>query len=328
MRVRDKKVVILKPDEFDRQLESIIITDIEEKGYRNRSVTYEEFLKLYEPYKDEISELNFATVLGMVGSSYRSMKTGKQKATVLKTTYVGATDERKLEIKNLMRRKNIENQLITYKDFLALYEPYKIELSEVEFAELLEITQFNFQSMKNRGLRTVAFKTTYNIATNDIRTQIRKAVVEAGYENKLITYMEFLNLYYQFGNNLSEVEFAEIIGINYANYTSIKNTTLRTFVLKDKFGEVSRERKEEIIEELKAKALTEQIIEYETFLNLYRDYATEMSESDFAKLLGIGYTNYLKIKNNEGTRARINFEKQFDDRIAHTLKENRFYTRE
>ncbi len=328
MRVRNKKVVILKPDEFDGQLERRIISDVEEKGYRNKSITYEEFLTLYEPYKEEITELNFATILGMTGSSFRTMKGGKQRATVLRTTYTGATEERKQEISNLMRTKNIENQSIVYKDFLALYEPYKIELSEVEFAELLGINQFNFQAMKNRGVKTVAFKTTYDIATDDRKAQIREAVREAGYEHRLIAYSEFLTLYSQFGSDLSEVEFADIIGINYANYTSIKNTKLRTFVLKDEYGELSAEEKEEIIELLKTSGLAESRIEYKDFLEIYADFEDKMSEADFAKLLGIGYNLYLKIKNNPGERARINFEKQFDDRVAHSLNKNRFYSKD
>lgn len=328
MKVKNKKVVILKPDEFDGELERRIISDVEEKGYRNKAITYEEFLSLYEPYKDEITELNFATILGMVGSSFRTMKSGKQRATVLRTTYTGATEERKQEISNLMRTKNIENQSIEYKDFLALYEPYKIELSEVEFAELLGINQFNFQAMKNRGIKTVAFKTTYDFATDDRKAQIREDVRVAGYEHRLITYSEFLTLHSQFGSDLTEVEFADIIGINYANYTSIKNTKLRTFVLKTEYRELSSEQKEEIVAMLKASGIGELLIEYRDFQDIYADFEEEMSEADFAKLLGIGYNLYLKIKNNPGQRARINFEKQFDERVAHSLKKNRFYTKE
>ena len=53
--------------------EEIIKELIESKKIREgQSINYEEFLSLYEPYKDKISEIEFADILGIKYSNYKN----------------------------------------------------------------------------------------------------------------------------------------------------------------------------------------------------------------------------------------------------------------
>lgn len=56
------------------ELYKSIVTDIKQKGYANRLVTYDEFLSLYTPYKLKLSEKDFATAIGIGVSSYYNIK--------------------------------------------------------------------------------------------------------------------------------------------------------------------------------------------------------------------------------------------------------------
>ena len=56
-------------------------------------------------------------------------------------------------------------------------------------------------------------------------------------------------------------------------------------------------REEEIIKSLKEQSYTNKLIYYEEFLELYKPYKDEMTEKEFAKILGIFYGNHNNMKN-------------------------------
>ena len=66
------KAIILKCKE------NKIIEEIKEgltkQGYANKKIDYEEFLKIYMPYKEKISEINFAKALGILEENFRKAK--------------------------------------------------------------------------------------------------------------------------------------------------------------------------------------------------------------------------------------------------------------
>ena len=62
----------------------MIASDLIQKGYRNKSIDYNEFLRLYEPYKEKFKESEFANILGISYSNLRNIKYDGQRAIILK----------------------------------------------------------------------------------------------------------------------------------------------------------------------------------------------------------------------------------------------------
>ena len=105
--------------------------------------------------------------------------------------------------------------------------------------------------------------------------------------NELVNYQQFQELYKSYSKEMSEQQFAEILGITYGNYKSMKNFGRRVRILKIKYKNLSKERKEEVRQELKTKGYTNTSIYYKEFQELYELYKSEISEQDFAEILEI-----------------------------------------
>ena len=60
---------------------------------------------------------------------------------------------REEEIVKNLKKEGYTNKLIDYQEFLELYKPYKDEMPEIEFAEILGISYGNHKNMKNIGTR-------------------------------------------------------------------------------------------------------------------------------------------------------------------------------
>ena len=132
------------------------------------------------------------------------------------------------------------------------------------------------------------------------KKEIQNKLKQSGYIYKAIDYKEFLNIYELYKNEMSEVEFSEILEIHYQSYVDLKNGRKRARILKN-CAKVNEQRKNEIIEKLVKEGYIKKIINYEKFLELYKPYKNEMREVDFAKILGISdqsYRNMQKGRNN------------------------------
>ena len=108
---------------------------------------------------------------------------------------------------------------------------------------------------------------------------------------QIIDYKQFLDLYEQYKDKMSEQEFAEILEINYKNFSNVKNCNTRAKILKSKTN-LSKEEKELIIKEVLTKTRAGQSINYNQFINLYQPYKSKISESEFASLLEIASYNF------------------------------------
>lgn len=64
-------------------------------------------------------------------------------------------EERYNEIREQLIKQGYANKHIIYSEFLAIYEPYKEEMSEKEFIHVLGISYGNWKSMKNNGTRAI-----------------------------------------------------------------------------------------------------------------------------------------------------------------------------
>ncbi len=189
------------------------------------------------------------------------------------------------------------NMSINYEEFLNLYEPYKSILEEEEFAKILGITYDNWQTIKNRGTRTKIKATRLNKEISDMRiNQIIGEIRSQGFENQVISYDEFLQLYETYKTEMSEPDFAHLIGISYTNWSNMKNANSKARILKPVSKHISEERVNEIKQEIIKKGYANKLISYEELLQLYEPFKEEMTESDFAQMLGITYLNWSNLK--------------------------------
>ncbi len=219
---------ILKTVKIEETRKEEIRKKLIEKGYRNKFINYTEFLQLYKPYEKEMTEQQFAEILGIGYGNYNNLKNRGTRAKILKIEEVEEIRKeeiRKEEIRKELIRRGYRNKLINYVEFLELYKPYEKEMPEKQFAEIIGISGENYYSLKNKGTRAKILKTEKVEETR--KEEIRKELIEKGYRNKLINYVEFLELYKPYEKEMEEKQFAEILGIGYVNYNSLKNRGTR-----------------------------------------------------------------------------------------------------
>ena len=155
--------------------------------------------------------------------------------------------------------------------------------------------------------------------------EIREKLISQGYANKNVTYDEFLFLYEPYKEEMSEKEFATVLGVSYGNWQSIKNRGTKTKILKQtRTEEENEELKQRIIRDLIAKEYEGKSIGYSEFLELYKPYEKKLIESEFASYIGISYGNWQNIK-NKGTKAIVNFEYNLSIRLLYLFNENKEY---
>ena len=173
------------------------------QGYANKHITYSEFLAIYEPYKEEMSEKEFIQVLGISYTNLQSIKHKNKRAIILKPEK--STDEKKKieELKQFIAsdliQKGYRHKSIDYNEFLRLYEPYKEKFKESEFANILGISYGSFSNIKYNGKKAIILKsersTDEKKKIEELKQFIASDLIQKGYRNKSIDYNEFLRLY-------------------------------------------------------------------------------------------------------------------------------------
>ena len=106
------------------------------------------------------------------------------------------TELKKEEIVNQLKKQQYENQLINYNKFLQIYDAYKNEISEKEFAQLLGITDNNYNNIRYKGSRA-------KIKFNNI--SLKRLKYELNEKNRIYTKDELLQKSEQYGIELEEL---------------------------------------------------------------------------------------------------------------------------
>ena len=208
------------------------------QGYANKHITYSEFLAIYEPYKEEMSEKEFIQVLGISYTNLQSIKHKNKRAIILKQEKL--TDEKKKieELKQFiisdLRKRRIYRKKIDYNEFLRLYEPYKEKFKESEFANILGMSYGSFSNIKYNGKKAIILKpeksTDEKKKIEELKQFIASNLIQKGYRHKSIDYNEFLRLYEPYKEKLKESEFANILGISYSSWQNIKNKAQKALI--------------------------------------------------------------------------------------------------
>jgi len=201
------------------------------RGLSNTALEYEEFLRLYEPYKSVMPEKDFALVLGIKYVNFSGLKNGKHRVKIFKdeTEKYATTNKRELEIRDLIANNIRPGSSINYSEFLELYEPYKKEFSIAEFAKIIGITVANVNNMKNRGRKAKILKFMHKDISPKRKELIREEI-RTRIPNRAIEYTEFKELYKLYEEEMNEEEFADVLGITYNSYMHLKNGAERASI--------------------------------------------------------------------------------------------------
>lgn len=284
------KAIILKTEPISQELIEQIRSDLKMRGYSNKKINYVEFLKLFQQYKADISEIDFIIILNISESAYRGIKYNNRTTEILKEKDNPNVDDE--EIRNDCRQKGYSNKLITYDEFLVLYKLYENHLTEQEFADILGMSFYGYKNLK-RG--TKARILGFQKVTEENKQKIAEKLVEQGYTNKLITYQEFLELYNPYKDEMSDRQFAEILGISYNGLNNLRKTYHNRVIIL-KIEKISEETTFQIKQLFKDKGYTNKKISYQEFLELYKPYQLEMTEKQFAGILNVSYNSLQAIK--------------------------------
>ena len=214
-------------------LEKRIIKELGNKIYFNMSISYEEFLNLYEPYSSTIKEKEFAKILGITYDNWQSIKhKGNKKKINASRLNKKASEDRINQIIEEIRRQGFEDKVINYDEFLQLYNAYKTEMSESEFAQVIGITYTNWSNMRNANSRARILKPVSKQISEERVNEIKQEIIKAGYANRLISYEELLQLYEPFKEEITESDFAQMLGITYLNWNNMRGGKRRIRILK------------------------------------------------------------------------------------------------
>lgn len=301
--------IILSDIDISQEIEDAICQEIKknEHIYKGKRITYEEFLDLYKNYAFVMKEVDFAKkILKMNVTQFRELKKGK-----CKTTRIFNIDDFKvydeLELKQLRDIVIKENRLhigdsISGQKFQQLYDTYGFGMSKEFFGEkILDMKAYRIQVILADSNENTIILLNEKVSKDEfkrIRTKFLKSREHC--IGDMINYQEFNRLYQQYGEKLSEVQFAEkILFITNENLKVIRQNakTGRETAI---FGNLRLS--DAYMAKLKARIIRKyalyfrQNITPDFFDKIYQEANTILSKADFAKkILEVSQQSYYKM---------------------------------
>ena len=301
--------IILGDIDISEEIKEKVCQEIKknEHIYKGKRISYEEFLYLYRKYAFVIKEIDFAEkILKINVTQFRELKKGKCKTTrVFNTDDFEVYDER--ELKQLRDIAIKENRLhigdsISGQKFQRLYDTYGFGMSKEVFGEkILDMKPYRIPVILADSNENTIILLNEKVSKDEfkrIRTRFLKSREHC--IGDMINYKEFTRLYQQYGEKLSEVQFAEkILFITNDNLKAIRQNakTGRETAI---FGNLRLS--DAYMAKLKARIIEKyalyfrQNITPEFFDKIYQETNTIFSKADFAKkILEVSQQSYYKM---------------------------------
>ena len=309
-RASDKSVTILKIKDRLTDKEIIELSNrLIKLGYAMNKVNYFELEKIYNKFGKNLTLRTFATrVLNLSFGSYEQMlKHRDKKFIILKN--VGNIEN----IKRIMLDDGYENYIISsYSNFLDLYSTYGYTFTETIFATEVLGMSYNQYRVLKRTKNNYNVKVLTRSLTLEEISEIIDILKKQGYENKKISYNDFLALYNIYGENTNIKEFSiTVLNMSLDDFKTLKYNRGSVIIsFKD-----TNKKYNAIIEKMVQDRLLNKSITYKELQQLHFKYAKELTEKEFAlEVLGISLDNYRACKKtNNPTRVIIlkkNIEKE------------------
>lgn len=122
-----------------------------------------------------------------------------------------------------------------------------------------------------------------------IKELLDKNIIKIG---ESINYKRFKQIHFNGYSHISEYDFAEMLGINNANFNNVKNKGQNAIILKELIPMQEEKLAREISEDLLQKLEAGQRINYQQFCSLRESYGViygDISEAKFGKILELNY---------------------------------------
>lgn len=216
---------------FQKEDVADIESKLEEYGYKEAMIDYQEFQSLYQLFQHAfLDEFDFAhRGLHLSREDYRRLCSRGGRVTVLKPkkTYPALS-----ELWNILIQENYLEKSISYSIFLKLFQRFgpmlSQEITEVEFATIvLQISKTSFYAMKS-GKNAVILKD----LTARVIEAIRLKLKASGYGGTKITYSVLKDLHQRYAPFLSERQFAiRVLLLTSDNYDSARRGNRVTILL-------------------------------------------------------------------------------------------------
>lgn len=311
-----------------RRIRQLMIT--KEELHISDRVDYQTFLQLYRKYGNGIEEKDFAKyVLDIPYQKHYYLHSGKIKNTpILLREYVSPKeiDKMREQTRNYILELGITT--IGYDLIEALYKKYGGRLELRMFSEeILGINAHNVETLKSSGYGEVTLYANSFMNRVEIRKRQNEIILrEKMHIDDTITLEQFEKLYKQYGEGISEKDFAnKVLQIPQSRYIRLKSgknaytTVLSLYLYNIESVGKLRERV------IKAENLhIDDLIDYARFQELHRKYGGPLSEELFAEevldITAVGVKNMKVAGGKSAVLGNIEIPEEFTlmlrDKIA------------
>lgn len=251
--------------------------------------------------------------------------------------------EEKEILNKIIEKFNLyKGQKINYEELVMMYDSYSDEFTMIRFANLLGIKDKAFYNFKEKHERNKEKNVTTRILLNIELTEKEKnlKILELVrnynlYKGKKIDYSFFMQMYNQVNTKLTELEFADMLGIKGANLRNIRNSKQEVALFKN--ISLNSEKVEQIRKGLIKIYEGKSIYYKETrthegeieFWKLYSPYRLYFTQKKFAEMLGISEKNLWYAKNEKGNPKIKDTEKVAKvEMLKEKLEKGRYYSKE
>lgn len=207
---------------FQKEEIESVVTQLEEYGYEEASIDYQEFCSLYQIFKmDFLNELDFAhRGLRLTREEYSRLRRRGYRVKVLK---MKKRYSMIAQVWKILIAEHYLEKSISYLEFLELFARFgpmlSQDITELEFATIaLQIGESSFYTMQG-GKNAIILK---ELTKREIET-IQLRLISYGYAGAKISYAILQNLHQRFAPFLSERQFAiRVLLLSSDNYRSAK----------------------------------------------------------------------------------------------------------
>lgn len=307
-------------------------------------INYTKFSEVYEEAKRKHPSLNhfsqyaFAKLLGIRKSNFTQFKSGNINLQILKAymqknkkSWVVPDEERKVIVENLINTRNAKPyEFCDYDRFKELYVGYE-NISEYNFALILDMSKESFSQIKNNGKQARILKDCLD------KEQIVDELIASGklQIGEKIDYTKFSELFKEY-EYLGVFLFADIIEVSENNIERLRtNPGSTTIALRSK---IKDEKLQENNIRQQAKCYVDELfeigrihvgqeIDYETFKDIYLK-CSYISEHEFAALLGISYFKYQNMRFMSQKTYIQDYKIDEAVKLIGKLEENKYFSKE
>lgn len=321
---KGERVTVLKPKKDYCNL-SLVWQILKKENYLEKSISYGEFLELYKRFSnmlsEDISEIQFATiVLQISSSSFYTMKSGK-KAIILKEL----TEKEIERLQNVLISLGYAGMKISYVILQKLHQKYAPFLSERQFSiRVLLLTADNYRSCKLGYQVTILFSK-YRLSSEEIDL-CKSSLKEMGYKNQSIDSNTREELYKNLGKGSNKTIFFSDVLENYYPYDKKNSHRILT-----SNGVVSEDIKNKIRALLESQNIYNHKISPSFINSLFDEYGRGLSFSAFLEeILGTSMYRYNEaLKNQYLLIVKNPIKNAIMKRIYNkSFLENRYYSKQ